>query len=119
MALSSAADGIGQTESRERPARCSLVIPLTGWKPLGPIAQLWLERTPDKREVRGSTPLRPTRFEREYGDIAQLGERLPCTQEVTGSSPVISTKLFSHLRVSDRRTSATAPVMRTSSLTTQ
>jgi hypothetical protein len=27
----------------------------------GPIAQLWLERTPDKREVTGSTPVRPTR----------------------------------------------------------
>ena len=26
-----------------------------------------------------------------YGDIAQLGERLPCKQEVMGSSPVIST----------------------------
>ena len=29
----------------------------------GSIAQLWLERTPDKREVSGSTPLRPTNFE--------------------------------------------------------
>ena len=28
----------------------------------GPIAQLWLERPPDKREVSGSTPLRPTGF---------------------------------------------------------
>jgi hypothetical protein len=27
---------------------------------IGPIAQLWLERTPDKREVTGSTPVRPT-----------------------------------------------------------
>ena len=26
----------------------------------GPIAQMWLERTPDKREVTGSTPVRPT-----------------------------------------------------------
>ena len=26
-----------------------------------------------------------------YGDIAQLGERLPCTQEVSGSIPLIST----------------------------
>ena len=25
------------------------------------------------------------------GDIAQLGERLPCTQEVSGSIPLIST----------------------------
>ena len=28
----------------------------------GPIAQLRLERTPDKREVSGSSPLRPTRI---------------------------------------------------------
>ena len=27
----------------------------------GPIAQFWLERTPDKREVTGSSPVRPTR----------------------------------------------------------
>ena len=27
------------------------------------------------------------------GDIAQLGERLPCKQEVAGSSPTISTIL--------------------------
>ena len=26
-----------------------------------------------------------------FGDVAQLGERLPCTQEVAGSSPVVST----------------------------
>ena len=26
------------------------------------------------------------------GDIAQLGERLPCKQEVAGSIPTISTK---------------------------
>ena len=26
-----------------------------------------------------------------YGDVAQLGERLPCKQEVAGSSPVVST----------------------------
>ena len=38
-------------------------------------------------------------MERVSGDIAQLGERLLCTQEVTGSSPVISTKLFSGLGV--------------------
>jgi hypothetical protein len=28
----------------------------------------------------------------EYGGVAQLGERLPCTQEVIGSNPIISTK---------------------------
>jgi hypothetical protein len=25
------------------------------------------------------------------GDVAQMGERLPCTEEVRGSSPLIST----------------------------
>ena len=29
---------------------------------------------------------------RECGGLAQLGERLPCKQEVTGSIPVLSTK---------------------------
>jgi hypothetical protein len=28
---------------------------------------------------------------RDVGDVAQLGERLPCTEKVTGSSPVVST----------------------------
>jgi hypothetical protein len=31
----------------------------------GPIAQFWLERTPDKREVTGSSPVRPTTKRRE------------------------------------------------------
>jgi hypothetical protein len=34
-------------------------------------------------------------FEPCAGDVAQLGERLPCTQGVTGSSPVISTSTLS------------------------
>ena len=29
-----------------------------------------------------------------YGELAQLGERLPCKQEVTGSTPVFSTSLI-------------------------
>ena len=29
---------------------------------------------------------------KEYGGLAQLGERLPCKQEVSGSIPLISTK---------------------------
>ena len=37
----------------------------------------------------GSTPSPPTLF----GGLAQLGERLPCKQKVTGSSPVSSTLL--------------------------
>ena len=58
----------------------------------GPIAQFRLERTPDKREVDGSSPSRPTtRITHESGGVAQLGERLPCTQEVIGSIPFTST----------------------------
>ena len=30
----------------------------------------------------------------DNGDIAQLGERLPCKQEVAGSIPTISTSRF-------------------------
>ncbi len=53
----------------------------------------WLERTPDKREVGGSSPPRPTRHagQAKIGGVAQLGERLPCTQEVIGSIPFTST----------------------------
>jgi hypothetical protein len=29
-----------------------------------------------------------------FGDLAQLGERLPCTQEVRGSIPLVSTKII-------------------------
>ena len=29
-----------------------------------------------------------------FGELAQLGERLVCNQEVTGSSPVFSTNSF-------------------------
>ena len=34
------------------------------------------------------------RAEKIDGDIAQLGERLPCKQEVAGSIPTISTKFI-------------------------
>ncbi len=53
----------------------------------------WLERTPDKREVDGSSPSRPTTslLMEAVGGVAQLGERLLCTQEVIGSIPVTST----------------------------
>ena len=30
---------------------------------------------------------------KRYGGLAQLGERLPCKQEVSGSIPLISTNL--------------------------
>ena len=58
----------------------------------------WLERTPDKREVGGSSPPRPTTF-MEIGGVAQLGERLPCTQEVIGSIPFTSTSRGEGLRL--------------------
>ena len=32
-----------------------------------------------------------SRWAPDYGDVAQLGERLPCTQEVNGSTPFGST----------------------------
>ena len=40
----------------------------------------------------------------KYGELAQLGERLVCNQEVTGSSPVFSTS-FSALKASAEKTS--------------
>ncbi len=30
----------------------------------------------------------------QSGGVAQLGERLPCTQEVIGSNPFTSTRIF-------------------------
>ena len=52
----------------------------------------WLERTPDKREVGGSSPLDPIKTKYTCpGGIAQLGEHLPCKQGVKGSNPFIST----------------------------
>ena len=32
-----------------------------------------------------------------YGALAQLGERLPCTQEVSGSIPLGSTIIYNHI----------------------
>ena len=52
-----------------------------------------LERTPDKREVDGSSPFRPILIVNliikfPFGALAQLGEHLLCTQEVIGSNPI-------------------------------
>ena len=55
----------------------------------------WLEHTTDNREVDGSSPFWPTTSKYEsmgFGGLAQLGERLPCKQEVSGSIPLISTR---------------------------
>ncbi len=40
----------------------------------------------------GGCGAKRTLLRRGRGDIAQLGERLPCKQEVAGSNPTISTK---------------------------
>ena len=79
-----------------------------------------LERTPDKREVGGSSPLRPTKIcafriffhtcvpcvrgvQKEnpncikftrHGGVAQLGEHLPCKQGVRSSILLISTRFM-------------------------
>ena len=45
----------------------------------------------DARNVRRQEGSITVVFEPCIGDVAQLGEHLPCTQGVTGSSPVIST----------------------------
>ena len=39
----------------------------------------------------------PPLQEDRYGGLAQLGERLPCKQEVSGSIPLISTKILKRL----------------------
>src|SRR5207247_8664951 len=60
----------------------------------------WLGSAPEKGEVGSSTLPRPTSFvdpaEREWGrdlgGIAQLGERLLCKQEASGSIPLTSTR---------------------------
>ena len=49
-------------------------------------------RTPDKREVGGSSPPRPTNSLPMTGALAQLGEHLLCKQRVIGSIPIGSTK---------------------------
>jgi hypothetical protein len=36
----------------------------------------------------------PLHFRQALGELAQLGERLVCNQEVTGSSPVFSTNVL-------------------------
>ena len=54
-----------------------------------------LERTPDKREVGGSNPPRPTSSDDGLdGAVAQLVERQLCKLDVVGSIPISSTKNF-------------------------
>jgi hypothetical protein len=55
-----------------------------------------LERTPDKREVGGSNPPRPTSSDdAACGAVAQLVERQLCKLDVVGSIPTSSTSRFS------------------------
>jgi hypothetical protein len=58
-----------------------------------------LERTPDKREVGGSNPPRPTTsdFPAWIGAVAQLVERQLCKLDVVGSNPISSTRVFRDL----------------------
>ena len=46
--------------------------------------------------VAGSNPVFPI-FYKIYGGLAQLGERLLCTQEVSGSIPLVSIFLSLHV----------------------
>ena len=51
----------------------------------------------DGRQTRTVSFLHPAGFSTAntiFGELAQLGERLVCNQEVTGSSPVFSTRVF-------------------------
>ena len=84
----------------------------------GACSSAWLERIPDKDEAGGSSPPRPTssfwfqelcflaarrhgekeeiqtsKQKSNSGGLAQLVERLLCKQEVSGSTPLSSTKL--------------------------
>jgi hypothetical protein len=72
-----------------------LIQKILGTGCLWACSSVWLERTPDKREVTSSNLVRPTTFIVSdggfLGDVAQLGEHRLCKPGVTGSSPVIST----------------------------
>jgi hypothetical protein len=60
---------------------------------LGAYSSVGLERTPDKREVGGSNPPRPTSSGDELdGAVAQLVERQLCKLDVVGSTPISSTR---------------------------
>ena len=48
----------------------------------------WLERTPDKGEVDGSSPFRPT-IKLQYAKLAQSVEQSAVNRSVAGSSPAV------------------------------
>src|SRR3546814_16697926 len=77
---------------------------------------MWLERTPDKGEVGGSSPPRPTTDVARntgFGALAQLGERLLCKHQVIGSIPIGST-IAAHRLCRARRDHPDTPEMKTS-----
>jgi hypothetical protein len=79
-----------------------------------------LERTPDKREVDGSNPSRPTSSDdaaRLDGAVAQLVERQLCKLDVVGSIPISSTRILK-TRELESRVGGEA-VRRRSTLTTE
>ena len=51
-------------------------------------------------------------FSGKVGELAQLGERLPCTQEVTGSNPVFSTSCSRWKQNGQQKLTALPPVRR-------
>ena len=46
------------------------------------------------KQLVGNMPASRKKEDHEYGSLAQLGERLPYKQDVTGSSPVTPTMIF-------------------------
>ena len=65
-------------------------IPALGTIFLAPVAQL--DRASDYgSEGYGFDSCRARHEYIQFGALAQLGERLPCTQEVSGSIPLVST----------------------------
>ena len=53
----------------------------------------WLERTPDKGEVDGSSPFRPTIIQQMYAKLAQSVEQSAVNRSVVGSSPTVGATL--------------------------
>jgi hypothetical protein len=71
-----------------------------------------LERTPDKREVGGSNPPRPTSTDDELdGAVAQLVERQLCKLDVVGSIPISSTRKEAGPRVLPARRESRAEAL--------
>ena len=59
---------------------------------------IWEEKQSHRRDLKSEISNRKLWvWFRRYGGLAQLGERLPCKQEVTGSIPVLSTKRLTEI----------------------